>query len=375
MILLTRNLPNGRVDLCGAMATAIGLKKSPWIQPVSFFTREFTVIKLLQVLISIALVLASASMVAASCGSSNCTLIRGSQSGIANKGRFVVDLSYRYIRQDDKQKGSSDFDGNVDVAKVEFEEGAIEPQHHREFKTLNELAQLDVSYGVTKRFTITANVPFLNDRKHEHIDGCHDGVCDPENFTNQDGTSGFGDITLMAKYALWHTTKHLFVAGAGVKFATGDYKLLNSEGAINEPTIMPGTGSTDAIISGLYNFSLIPGQISLFAGASHRFTTENSLDYEFGDRTFIDGGVSYQLNEKINLVTQINTQISQRDEFLGMEVPNTGSTFINITPGVVLTASESLSLYTHVQVPIYQRVNEVNLVPDFGLIAGLSYGF
>jgi hypothetical protein len=312
------------------------------------------------------------SLAEASCGSSNCTLIRGSQSGLANEGRFVVDLSYRYIRQTDKKKGSSDFDGTVDVAKVEFEGPAIEPAHHREFRTINELAQLDVSYGVTERFTISINVPFLNDRKHEHIDGIGTGT--PE-FTNQDGTSGFGDITLMAKYAALHTTKHLLIAGVGLKFATGDFKLRNSEGNINEPTIMPGTGSNDPVISALYNYFFIPNKLSFFASASHRFTTENSLDYEFGDSTFIDGGVSYQLNEKINLIAQINTRVSRRDEFLGMDVPNTGVTFVNVTPGVVLTASENVSLYTHVQIPVYQRVNEVNLVPNFGIMAGISYGF
>ena len=279
--------------------------------------------------------------------------------------------------QTDKKKGSSDFDGNVDVAKVEFEGPVIEPAHHREFRTINELAQLDISYGITEKFTVSLNVPFLNDRSHEHIDGCDNGDCTVAGaeFTNQDGTNGFGDITLMLKYAVLQMTKHQLIAGAGVKFATGDFKLLNSEGEINEPTIMPGTGSNDPIISLLYSFSLIPNQLSLFASASHRFTTENSLDYEFGDSTFIDGGASYRVNEKISFILQLNTRISRRDEFLGMDVPNTGVTFINITPGFVVAASENISLYTHVQVPIYQRVNEVNLVPNFGILAGLSYGF
>jgi hypothetical protein len=331
--------------------------------------------KLALFMVSVFFMLNLSALAEASCGSSNCTLIRGSQSGLANEGRFVVDLSYRYIRQTDKKKGSSDFSGPVDVAKVEFEGPAIEPAHHREFRTINELAQLDISYGITEKLTVTVNVPFLNDRKHEHIDGCAGGSCAGGEFTNADGTSGFGDITLIAKYAVLQTTKHQLVAGAGIKFATGDFKLKNSEGDINEPTIMPGTGSNDPIISALYNFSLVPNKLGFFASVSHRFTTENSLDYEFGDSTFIDGGVSYRLNEKINLITQINTRISRRDEFLGMDVPNTGVTFINITPGIVLTASESVSLYAHVQVPIYQRVNDVNLVPNFGILAGLSYGF
>ena len=108
---------------------------------------------------------------------------------------------------------------------------------------------------------------------------------------------------------------------------------------------------------------------------AHRFTTENSFDYEFGDSTFIDGGVNYRLNEKVNLLVQINSRISGRDEFLGMDVPNTGVTFVNVTPGVVLTASESTAFYAHVQIPIYQYVNEVNLVPTGGLLMGISYGF
>jgi hypothetical protein len=331
--------------------------------------------KLCMVFIAVLITLNINSLAEASCGSSNCTLIRGSQAGLANEGRFVIDLSYRYIRQDNAKKGSGSFSGNVDVSKVEFESGMIEPAHHREFKTINELAQFDISYGITEKLTVSVSVPFLNDRHHEHIDGLPGTLADPAEFTNQDGSSGFGDITLMAKYAVWQTTKHQLIAGAGVKFGTGEYKLLNSEGEINEPTIMPGTGSTDAILSALYNFSIIPNKLGVFASASHRFTTENSLDYEFGDSTFIDAGVSYRLNEKITLITQINTRISRRDEFLGMDVPNTGVTFINVTPGVVLAASENVSLYTHVQLPVYQRVNEVNLVPSFGLMAGVSYGF
>jgi hypothetical protein len=328
------------------------------------------------VLISIFITLNIVSYAEASCGSSNCSLIRGSQSGLADEGRFVVDLSYRYIPQDKGKKGSSDFDGNIDVAKVEFESGTIEPRHHREFNTINELAQLDISYGITERFTLSLNVPFLNNRSHEHIDGCDGmGDCSGGEFTNQDGTNGFGDITLMAKYAVWQTIKHQVIAGAGLKFASGEYKLLNSEGHINEPTIMPGTGSYDPVISLLYNFSLVPNKWNLFAAVAHRFTTENSLDYEFGDSTLIDGGVNYQANKKVNLLLQINSRISGRDEFLGMGVPNTGVTFVNLTPGVVLTASESTAFYAHVQIPIYQYVNEVNLVPNWGLMMGISYGF
>jgi len=325
------------------------------------------------ILISIVYMLNLISFAEASCGSSNCFLHTGSQEGTTGKGSFVVDLSYRYIPQENKKSGSSGT-SEVLVPKVDFANKEIEADHHRELKTINKLAQLDLSYGLTEKITLSLNIPFFNDRLHEHDDGVTSANPDGE-FTNQDGSTGFGDVTLVAKYALLQTTKHLFVGGAGVKFASGEYELNNSEGNINEPTLMPGTGSYDGIISGLYNFSFIPNRLNLFASLSHRFTTENSLDYLFGDSTFVDGGVNYTLTDKVNVSAQINARIAGRDKYLDADVPSTGGEFVFFTPGVRLTASQNLSIYSHVQIPIHQRVNEDNLVADYGFLMGLSYGF
>ena len=102
---------------------------------------------------------------------------------------------------------------------------------------------------------------------------------------------------------------------------------------------------------------------------------ENDLDYLFGDSTTIDGGMIYVWSPIVSISAQINARITRRDQFIGTPVPSTGGEFVNFTPGVTLAATDNLSFYTHVQIPIYQRVNEVNLVPNFGLLFGASYGF
>ncbi len=325
------------------------------------------------VIISILFLLTLISYAEAACGSANCSLIRGTQAGVTNKGRFVFDISHRYILQDDKQKGSGDT-SEVLVPKVNFESRELELDHHRELRTINQLTQIDVSFGITEKLTATMNVPFRNDRYHEH-----DEEVTPSTpagvFNNVDGTTGFGDITLLLKYALLQTIKHQLVLGAGVKFASGEFKLRDSEGGINEPTLMPGTGSYDAVISGLYIFTLIPNRLDLFTSVSHRFTTENPLDYLFGDATLIDGGMIYALSTIVSISAQINARISRRDTFIGLPVPSTGGEFVNLTPGATLAATQNLSIYAHVQIPVYQRVNEVNLVPNYGLLFGASYGF
>jgi len=315
------------------------------------------------------------SFAEASCGSANCSLIRGSQSGLANKGRFVFDISHRYVLMENKHRGSNGTSDEVLTPKIDFENRTILQDHHREVRTINQLTQVDVSYGITEKLTATLNVPFRNDRRHEHFDDVDIPNGDTGTFNNVDGSTGMGDITLLLKYALVQTLKHQFILGAGVKFATGEFKLKDAEGAINEPTIMPGTGSYDTILSGLYIFSLMPNRLNLFTSISHRFTTENPLDYLFGDTTFVDGGMIYVLSDSISLSAQINARIKRRDEYIATPVDSTGGEFVNITPGVILAASENLSFYTHVQIPVYQRVNEINLVPNYGLLFGASYGF
>ena len=323
--------------------------------------------------LSLLILLNFVSFAEAACGGSNCSLIRGTQSGVTNKGSFVFDISHRYILQEDKQRGSGDA-SEVLVPKVDFEARELELDHHREIRTINQLTQIDASYGITDKLTATLNVPFRNDRYHEHDDEVTPGNPAGE-FNKVDGTEGFGDITLLLKYALLATLKHQFVLGAGIKFATGEYKLLDNEGGINEPTLMPGTGSYDAILTGLYIFSVIPNRLDVFTSVAHRFTTENDLDYLFGDSTTIDGGMIYVLSPVVSISAQINARITRRDQFIGTPVPSTGGEFVNFTPGVTFAATDNLSFYTHVQIPIYQRVNEVNLVPNFGLLIGASYGF
>jgi hypothetical protein len=307
----------------------------------------------------------------ASCGSANCFLVTGTQEGVFQPGQVVVDLSYRYIPQDRMMKGSSSTD-DVLVPKVDFAGGGLELDHHRELRTINMLSQLDLSYGLSSVVTGALSVPFSNRRLHEHDDEV--GTVD-EHFTNTDGTSGFGDMALTGKGALLVTTKHLLVGGVGIKFPTGEYKLRDSEGAINEPTIMPGTGSFDLLLSGYYSYGWHPHEMDTFLSFLYRLNTENPLDYKFGNATMVNGGINYIPAEKVTLTGQVNARFAGRDEFKGESVPSTGGTFVYLTPGVRVQASPNTAFYTHLQMPVYQKVNEVNLAPRYGLLLGVSYAF
>lgn len=310
----------------------------------------------------------------ASCGSANCFLVTGTQEGVFSPGQVVLDLSFRYLSQDRKLKGSSTTD-EVLVPKVDFTNRDLELNHHRELRTINTLAQLDVNVGITSRLTAALALPFFNDRLHEHDDGVDLTAIPPMNgvFTNDDSTSGFGDLALTGKYAIYQSTRHLVIAGLGIKFPTGEYELRDNEGGINEPTLMPGTGSFDYLLSMMYSYQWQPHKLGTFLALLYRINTENDLDYQFGNSTVLNAGLTYQLTSRIGLSGQLNARFAERDEFIGADVPSTGSTMVYLTPGIRLQSSDNTEFYVHVQLPVYQEVNEVNLAPNYGLQLGLSH--
>ncbi|HET6372273.1 MAG TPA: hypothetical protein VFG76_03135, partial [Candidatus Polarisedimenticolia bacterium] len=272
----------------------------------SFFKRLFSAVALL------ACASLSSSVTLATCGSANCFLVTGTQEGVGLKGKLTVDLSYRYIVQ---SKGLEGTNGVSDVLapKIEFENREIEKDHHREIRTQNTLVQLDLAWGVTDRLTVAGSFPLINDRDHEHFD---EAGTAQEFFTREDGSSGFGDVRLGARYGFLVRTKNLLVGGVTVKLPTGQYRLNDSEGEINEPTIQPGTGSTDAIAGLYYAHQWIPLRFEYFVSGSQKVNGENDLDYRFGAESLLNAGISYTASGRITWTVQVNARKTAHDLYL-----------------------------------------------------------
>jgi hypothetical protein len=54
---------------------------------------------------------------------------------------------------------------------------------------------------------------------------------------------------------------------------------------------------------------------------------------------------------------------------------STGGTLLYLSPGIVAEVSDRISMYSFVQVPVYQDVNGVQLAPHFTVTAGVRYSF
>ncbi len=307
----------------------------------------------------------------ASCGSASCFLVTHSDEGIGTTGAFVVDLSYRYVAQTKKLDGSHST-GEVLVPGIDFENEVIEPDHHREISTRTASLLLNLGYGVTSRLSVFGTLPLLVDKNHEHFDDV--GTPD-EHFTNGDGSRGFGDVTVGARYALLVKANDLLVGSASVKAPTGAYKLLDSGGAINEPTIQPGTGSYDGLISLYYVRHTFPSTLEWFFSGSVRINGRNPLEYQVGNEVVGTAGVGWTASERWVLSIQANARDAGRDDYRGEGVGSTGSRSLSLSPGVRFRSGDRLELYGYLQLPVYQYVNDAQLAPRAGFVLGLSKSF
>ena len=311
------------------------------------------------------------SRIDASCGSANCFLVTGTEEGVNNPGEVGLDFSFRFIPQDRKLKGTHGVD-EVLVPKVNFEAGLIEPDHHREISTQNLLVNAAFNVGLTKRVTLGVDLPLFQDREHEHFD---DVGTPEEHFTSADGTTGFGDARISARVAVLTGTKDLITAGGGVKLPTGEYRLRDSEGAINEPTIQPGTGSWDPFVSFYYDHQWVPHRWEYFVSGGYTLRRENPLNYDFGDQALVNSGIRFSPSNRLVLSLQLNGQAAPHDSFDGHLVASTGGKQLALTPGILVFSSSGFGFYAHVAVPIYQDVNEAQLASRPGLAVGLSATF
>ena len=317
------------------------------------------------------LIAAATSPVVASCGSASCFLVTHSEEGVETAGAFQVDLSFGYVDQSRKLDGSHGT-SDVLVPKINFEDEVIEPDHHREISTRNTLIRLDLAYGITSRVSVFGLLPLLTDKSHEHFD---DAGTPEETFTNADGTRGFGDVAVGARYALLVKANDLLMGSIAAKIPTGAYKLHDGEGAINEPTIQPGTGSYDGLLSLYYAHHQFPKTVEWFVSGSARINGRNPLEYRAGDEFIVTGGMSYAYGQRWVYALQLNARHAGRDDYRGGSVSSTGSESIALSPGVRFRTGDRLELYGYLQIPLYQDVNEAQLAPRAGFVLGFSKSF
>jgi hypothetical protein len=311
----------------------------------------------------------------ASCGSTSCFLVIGSQAGVPQKGMLTVNLSYNYVNQNELLDGTSGI-----IPEIDTDRRLMTLNHHKEVGTINQAYTLDLNYGLTDRFAIQLTLPYRILR-HRHFHFHQGQPIDQSVFTD----SGLGDMRVTTKYNILPTLRNMVVFGVGVELPTGKYNSQASEGGTQEPTVQLGRGTAGLVGSVYQSYELIPHRLNQFSSVSYRHTFKNNVGYQFGDEYLLSLGLNFRVVERLVLIGQFNYRYVVHDEFSSSisridpvikdrPVPTTGSTMLAFSPGFLVDVINGLQVYFNAQIPVVRDFNG-NLAPGVGFLAGLTHVF
>jgi hypothetical protein len=263
------------------------------------------------------------------------------------------------------------------------------------------ITQLVAGYNFNSRFALQINVPLIY-RSFER----------PEGFAIDRGTeSGLGDISLLGKFVLFHTTmgehrsvnvndpknphfeKHEpeFTASAlligGVKLPTGGTSRLKEEfnevivpgapeSGIHGHDLTLGAGSFDAIIGGQTSLRYK----SLFFQADTQFTVrgDGAHQYNFANDLSWSGGPGYYVVRNRRTIVGLQFACSGEhkdvDRFRGEPAEDTGITSVFLGPRLLVSHGK-LSAEFAAELPVSIDNTALQAVPDYRLRASFGVRF
>lgn len=304
--------------------------------------------------------LVAAPIARASCGAAFCTLNTAWEAqGVPVDPGVRLDLRYEYIDQDQPRAGHH----KVGVGEI--------PQHHDEVRTLNRNLVTTLDYTADADWGISAQLPLVK-RDHSHIHN-HQGAKLFDSWHFQE----LGDVRVLARRRLSNAGDTAQGVTGGVKLPTGDTDIRNDAGEFAERSLQPGTGTTD-LIAGYYAHSMrllgdVPAR--LFLQAQVQAPVNQRTGYRPGVQYAADFGVAYPAAGTWSGLLQINASIRDRDRGPEAEPKDSGGSFVWLSPGVSYAVNRETQIYSFVQLPLYQRVNGIQLTASWTAAAGAVWRF
>jgi hypothetical protein len=304
-----------------------------------------------------------AAAVHASCGSASCTLMtdRYAQgSGEGHQG-WSIDLRYEVITQD-RLRGHSGTAGEVD----DEEEATMER------RTGNHNLVATLEYGIDGNWSAIVRAPLVQ-RDHRHLlldeEGSESGQSERWRFTEA------GDTQTLVRRRFESADHRTAVAVlGGLKLPTGSFDEENDDGIRAERALQPGTGTTDLIagVAGRYALGMNSALIGQAGFAEALASREH---FEPGTRLNATLGWSHAISRKLGTVLQINVAHRDRDRGAQAEPGHSGSTTVDLSPGITIGIADASTLYAYVQIPLYQDVNGEQLMPRSAFAVGWTSDF
>ncbi len=310
------------------------------------------------------------------CASCGCTLNTDWENiNPGGSSGFRFDLRDDYINQDQLRSGT----GTISPVAASQIVNNGNPQEVEKY-TRNDYLTLSGDYSVRSGWGVTVQVPYII-RSHSTLGTASDGVTGGAGGGQYDSsTSNFGDVKILGRYQGF-TPQNNFGLLFGAKLPTGTHTL---NGVSTDPTdpgfqpidrgLQPGTGTTDGLVGAFYS-----DRWSKYLGYSASTMFQYALDsrdqYRPGNGTNLNLALRFMGNPDFMPILQMNARYVEHDTGAQADIYGTGGTLVYLSPGVSAPINKTLSVYSFLQVPIYQRLNGVQLSPTLTASVGVRFSY
>ncbi len=325
---------------------------------------------------AISLTLALAALTAGSealaCAACGCTLSKDWETqGITSKTGFSFDLSYDYLNQNQQRYGSARASGTLISSQL-----AAGQEVEAYTKTQTVTASLNYT---SENIGVSLQIPVVN-RTH----GTYGNVAPLGSSYLASSDSAIGDVRIISRYTGFSNEKTSGLI-AGIKLPSGNTGAMFNDGITPlDSGLQIGTGSTDFILGGYTSGTVSDYGWFAQGTVQHAFSTDASLtgSYRPGDAYTLNTGIRHaEFGAKVTPMLQLNLIHRQADTGTSVPldpitfVPVSGGTLAYLAPGASVRMGGGTSVYGFLQLPVYQSVNSLQIVPQYTLTLGVRQSF
>jgi hypothetical protein len=293
------------------------------------------------------------------CSSCGCTLSSDwASQGLSASAGWHIDLRHDYFNQDELRSGI----GRVNRASI-----SLPSEQEIQQKTVNRNTTLTLDHGFNADWGVTLQLPYF--------DRYHTTVAEGDTDISTSRSSSIGDVRVVGRYQGFSPARDWGVQ-FGLKLPTGRTDVNFSGGPqAGQPLdsgLQPGTGSTDLLI-GVFRFGAINESFDYFAQALLQLPLNSKAAFKPGIGANLSAGVRYLTDSRVTPQLQLNMRTERRESGASADVENSGATLAYLSPGATVALTHDAQVYGFVQLPVYQRVNGLQLEPRYSVSVGLRY--
>jgi hypothetical protein len=298
----------------------------------------------------------------ATCGSAFCTLMtdRYAQGTGEPHIGWSADVRIESVVQERLREGTHDIDAS------QVHEDTIE----RHTRNLNVVTTL--GYGFDENWSVSVRIPVV---RRDHLHDLVDETTGLVSASEQWRFTKLADVQILARrQGLTSDEKTSYAWFGGLKLPTGAIDVTNADGSRAERALQPGSGTTDVVI-GVAGRRAMGLTDALVGQASITVALNKREEYRPGNRAEASIGWSHAYSPRLGAVLQLNLRHRASDSGAQAEPENSGSTIVDLSPGVTVGIGPASTLYAYLQLPVYQKVTGIQLVPRAAIAVGWTADF